>query len=314
MNILVTGASGFIGSNLCEKLLKQTDANIIGIDFFLGPTKKAIAIKNISNLLTHPRFEFIKGDLLQLQDFHILKDIDYVYHLAGIPGVRSSWGDDFKKYAEHNIIVTQRLLEACRMYPVKKFIFASTSSVYGEQKGMISEDVQPSPMSPYGMTKLACEHLCHIYYENFQIPTVILRYFTVYGPKQRTDMAFHIFIKKILDNKPIVVYGDGEQTRDFTYIDDCTDATASVLLSKNVIGKTINIGGNERASVLEVIDYLQSIFNKQILIHHQPESKGEPKHTWADISKAKQLLNYSPQIHLKEGLKREVNYIRNLYH
>ncbi|WP_416150583.1 NAD-dependent epimerase/dehydratase family protein [Salipaludibacillus sp. HK11] len=313
MRILVTGAGGFIGSSLCEELLKNPDVDVTGIDFFLGHTKKSIAKRNIIDLLKHPRFQFIEKNLLQLDDFKLLKNIDYVYHLAGIPGVRSSWGEDFKKYADHNIIMTQRLLEACRIYPVRKFIFASTSSVYGEQKGMVSERVQTKPLSPYGMTKLACEHLCHIYNKNFQIPTVILRYFTVYGPKQRTDMAFHKFIKSILEDKPIVIYGDGKQTRDFTYIDDCTKATASVVFANNVIGETINIGGKERASVLEIINILEEIFNKQIIITHHAESKGEPKHTWADISKAQLLLNYSPQVPLKDGIKQEVDYIKYLY-
>ncbi|WP_332694676.1 NAD-dependent epimerase/dehydratase family protein [Halalkalibacter lacteus] len=313
MNILVTGAAGFIGSSLCEVLLEDPKIKVVGIDAFIGPTSKQITRQNVQSLLTHPRFTFFEENLLDIEWGAHLQGIDYVYHLAGIPGVRSSWGPEFQSYVENNIEVTQRLLEASKHFPLKKFIYSSTSSVYGEKTGKVTEDATAEPLSPYGITKLTGEYLCHVYRQSFGVPTVILRYFTVYGPRQRSDMAFHKFIKSIIERKPIYIYGDGQQTRDFTYIRDCAVATASVIHAKGVVGETINIGGKERASVLDVIHLLENLVNEKANLKFVSKAIGEPKHTWADISKAEMFLNYQPTVDLNSGLEKEIKYLQTIY-
>ncbi|MET3504574.1 NAD-dependent epimerase/dehydratase family protein [Halalkalibacter oceani] len=314
MKIIVTGAAGFIGSSLCEELLKHEDCQVIGIDAFLGPTKQTIKEKNLSHLLTSSRFTFLKENLLTIQWERILEGVDYIYHLAGMPGVRSSWGDDFALYSTYNIEGTQRLLEACKQQPsLKNLIFASTSSVYGEKTGKVSENAKLSPLSPYGITKLTAEHLCYIYQRSFGLPVTILRYFTVYGPRQRSDMAFHLFIQQMLEGRAITIFGDGSQTRDFTYIDDCIQATAAVMHSPGVIGEVINIGGKERASIREVVSIIEDLLGQKAIIKWKPSVHGEPSQTWADISKAKNLLDYNPSTDLKTGLRKEIAYLTALY-
>lgn len=313
MKILVTGAAGFIGSHLCDQLLKDQRNEIIGIDTFIGPTPENLKQVNLTALQNNSRFHFIQLDLLKADLDSLLNDVDAVYHLAGMPGVRSSWGKDFGPYVSNNVSATQRLLEAAQNKNLTKFIYASTSSVYGEKSGKVSEDSCPTPLSPYGITKLTGEHLCHVYQKSFNIPIVVVRFFTVYGPRQRPDMAFHRFILQILKGKPITVYGDGTQSRDFTFISDCIEGTASVLYKDHLIGRTINIGGKERASINEIISMLEQLTGKQAKIIYTQKVSGEPKHTWADISLAKTLLDYEPQVTLKEGLLKEIQYIRSVY-
>ncbi|WP_078430376.1 NAD-dependent epimerase/dehydratase family protein [Alkalihalobacterium alkalinitrilicum] len=314
MKILVTGAAGFIGSHLCEYLLLDEANEVIGVDGFLGFTDHSIKQRNLFNLINHPRFQLVKKDLLHINWEDHLEGIDVIFHLAGMPGVRTSWGEDFKLYVDYNINGTQRLLEASRKLPIKKFIYASTSSAYGDKTGMVSEDATCAPLSPYGVTKLTGEYLCNVYYENDGVPIVILRYFTVYGPRQRPDMAFHRFIKKMMAGDPIHVFGDGKQSRDFTYISDCVKGTAAALYTDHpIIGETINIGGKERASVLDTIATIEEIFQRKATIEYTGKTRGEPKHTWADISKAQKLLHYQPVISLKEGLQKEIEDLKILY-
>jgi nucleoside-diphosphate-sugar epimerase len=313
MKILVTGAAGFIGSHLCERLLQDKKHSVIGIDGWIS--NETIKQHNLSALLKakNPNFQFVRANLLDADLHRLLNHVDVVYHLAGMPGVRSSWGNDFQQYTSNNILATQRLLEACKGHSLKKFIYVSTSSVYGEKDGKVSEDASTDPLSPYGVSKLSCEYLCKVYQKNEGIPVVILRYFTVYGPRQRPDMAFHRFIDHILQGKPIPVYGDGSQMRDFTYISDCVEGTFSVLENEDVIGETVNIGGMERASVLEVIDILQDLFHQKIAIDCIGDPKGEPKQTWANIEKAERLLHYQPMMPLRLGLQKEVSYLKAFY-
>ncbi|AJY76752.1 NAD-dependent epimerase/dehydratase family protein [Paenibacillus beijingensis] len=308
MNILVTGAGGFIGSHLCEHLLIDPRNTVIGLDDFVREELKTIGTRNIALLLGHPRFRLIKANMLSTDWLSILQHVDAVYHLAGIPGVRASWGSDFKHYVGSNIMATQQLLEACRMVKIRTFVYASTSSVYGEQKGKVSEDASLTPLSPYGVSKLTGEYLCHVYRKNYQVPVIILRYFTVYGPRQRSDMAFHRFIKQLLASQPVTLIGDGSQTRDFTYVSDCASATASVLGRSDLVGETINIGGKERASISKVIETLETIAGLKADIVKAGEMHGEPMHTWADISKAQRLLGYSPKVGLTEGLQRQLQH------
>ncbi|WP_159881201.1 NAD-dependent epimerase/dehydratase family protein [Paenibacillus puerhi] len=314
MRILVTGAAGFIGSHLCERLLQDPHHEVIGLDA-LVPSASPVSVReqNLAGLLGHPRFQFLKQDLLEIDWSAILPQVDAVYHLAGIPGVRSSWGTDFQTYVSHNILATQRLLEGCRRFPVSKFIYASTSSVYGEQAGAVREDAVTRPLSPYGVSKLTGEHLCKVYTHNDGLPVVILRFFTVYGPRQRTDMAFHRFIRQLLHQEPITIYGDGTQSRDFTFVRDCVHAIASVLDAPDVIGETINIGGKERATVLESLALLEELLEVQGNVQFIGKIYGEPKQTWADIRKAQRLLSYEPQTTLREGLALECANLRQLY-
>lgn len=312
MNILVTGAAGFIGSHLCEKLLENEQNEVIGIDYFVGPTPSPIKQLNMQTLLKHPRFTFLQKDLFITDLSSLFQDIDVIFHLAGIPGVRASWGDDFEPYVTYNICVTQRILEALKTSSVKQFIYASTSSIYGQKDGKVNEQALPEPLSPYGVTKLAGEHLCRLYEKSFQIPMTILRFFTVYGPRQRTDMAFHTFIRQLLTDQPITVFGDGEQSRDFTYVDDCVSGILSVIGNKQAIGETFNLGGLERASVNEVIHMLEQLIGKKATISYQPKVHGEPRHTYADIRHAQKILNYQPTVTLQEGLQKEIDYVEKL--
>ncbi|MDF2911697.1 MAG: NDP-sugar epimerase [Sporolactobacillus laevolacticus] len=314
MNILVTGAAGFIGSHLCEKLLRNEQNTVVGVDAFIGPTPNSLKQVNLENLLNHPRFKFLKLNLMTADLEHMLQDVDTVYHLAGMPGVRSSWGKDFDPYVTNNIFVTQRLLEAAKDKPLQKFIYASTSSVYGEQQGKVAEEAYLTPLSPYGITKLTGEYLCSVYAKSFAVPIITVRFFTVYGPRQRSDMAFHRFIVNILKEEPITLYGDGTQSRDFTYVSDCVEGLAAVVKKDNLIGQTINIGGKERATVNETISTMERLTGKMAKIEYLATLKGEPKHTWADIAKAQNLLDYQPKIPLREGLAKEIEYIRTIYH
>ncbi|MDX8289642.1 NAD-dependent epimerase/dehydratase family protein [Metabacillus indicus] len=312
MNILVTGCAGFIGSHLCEKLLENEAHTVTGIDCMIGPVPEPLKNINLHNLLTHPRFQLIRKSIMEIDCKELIEKADVVYHLAGIPGVRSSWGKDFHPYAENNILATQKLLEAAKGTSLKKFIYASTSSIYGYKHGKVSEDAMPDPLSPYGVTKLAGEHLCSVYNHNFGVPAVILRYFTVYGPRQRPDMAFHRFFKQIMTDQPLTLFGDGSQTRDFTYIDDCVKGTAAVMNADDTIGRIFNIGGKERASVIDLIREIELITGRKADIQFLDAAIGEPKHTHADISLAKNVLGYSPDVPLKEGLRKEYDYMKRI--
>lgn len=307
MKICVTGAAGFIGSHLCERLLQIKDIEVIGIDGFINPALNQTKQRNLRLLLPHPRFQFHQVDLRQADLKRLLEDVQVVYHLAAIPGVRTSWGTDFKSYADHNILATQILLEAVRECSLKKLIYVSTSSVYGEKVGKVTENSIPAPLSPYGVSKLTGEYLCKVYQESYGLPIVILRYFTVYGPRQRSDMAFYRFIDGILHHRPIKIYGDGKQTRDFTFVKDCVEGTATALYADGVIGETINIGGRERASILEVISLIEDLLNEKAIIEFMEKSKGDPRNTWADISKAQTLLKYNPISSLKTGLEHQID-------
>lgn len=307
MRILVTGAAGFIGSHLCERLL-QTGVEVIGIDGFINPALTAVKQRNLRELLPNPHFQFHQLDIQKADLVKLLADVQVVYHLAGLPGVRTCWGEDFKTYVEHNILATQVLLEAVRECPLHKFIYISTSSIYGERAGKIPENSLPVPLSPYGVSKLTGEYLCKVYHEAYGLPIIILRYFTVYGPRQRADMAFYRFINGIIRHEPLEIYGDGTQTRDFTYISDCVEATAAVWPTDGIVGETINIGGKERASILEVISLMEELLQQKAALRFRGGLKGEPKDTWADITKAQVLLNYNPAYSLKVGLKQQIDY------
>lgn len=309
MKYIVTGAAGFIGSSLCKRLLNQ-EIEVIGIDSFVDYYPRILKEKNIENLKKHPKFVFIEGNLMDMDLSKLISNNDCIFHQAAQAGVRASWGKDFHIYTENNIMATQRLLEICKEKNIAKLIFASSSSVYGDCQDLpMNEKSSPSPVSPYGVSKLASEQLCYLYWKNFNVPVVSLRYFTVYGPRQRPDMAFNKFIRAILKNEEIVMYGDGEQTRDFTYIDDIV--TANILaMNKGQYGSVYNIGGGSKTSMNEVIDILAKVSGEKPKIKQSGTQKGDMKHTLADITKAQSELGYEPTIGLEEGLEKEYIWLK----
>ena len=310
MRILVTGVAGFIGSHLAEKLL-GIGHEVVGVDCFTDYYPRYIKESNLSKLRDSKSFQFHDGDLLCIDLTAFLKEVDVVFHEAAQAGVRASWGSSFRIYTENNVRATQCLLEASKEARLERFVYASSSSVYGDAESYPThEGVTPMPISPYGVTKLAGEHLCYLYHKNYGIPTVSLRYFTVYGPRQRPDMAFNKFIKAILRDEEIVIFGDGEQTRDFTYIDDIVDANVSAL-DAQVIGEVLNVGGGSRITVNDTIRIIEDVTGKQAKIKYIEKQKGDVRHTGADISRAGKLLGYKPAYDLNKGIANEVDWMKD---
>jgi len=307
---LVTGAAGFIGSHLCERLLLEGHA-VIGLDVFSDYYPRPLKAANLAPLLAHPQFRFLEQDLTRADLAPIAAEADHIFHQAGQPGVRPSWGKDFDVYVDCNIRATQRLLEACKgSARLRRLVFASSSSVYGDTHDLpLRERSLPQPFSPYGVTKLAAEHLCGLYHANHGVPTVALRYFTVYGPRQRPDMGFNKFIQAALQDRPIPVYGDGEQTRDFTYVADAVEANW-LALQPAAVGKVFNIGGGSRVSVNQVLATLEEILGRPIRRERGPSQPGDVRHTLADTSLARDLLGFLPRVSLREGLANEVAWLR----
>lgn len=310
---IVTGAAGFIGSHLVEALLKQGE-QVIGIDQFNDYYNPALKQKNISHFENHPAFKLIKGDIQSLDWSTLLVDVDVVYHQAAQAGVRASWGQGFRAYTERNISATQVLLEAAKdAKHLKRLVFASTSSVYGDAETLPThESACPQPVSPYGITKLAAERLCWLYYKNFGVPCTALRYFTVYGPRQRPDMAFHKFFKLISQDRAIPIYGDGQQTRDFTFIDDVIAANLAAATVPEAVGEIFNIGGGSRVVLAEVLDTMEKVVGRSISRDHIQTAMGDARHTAADVSKAQRILGYQPQVSLVDGLTQEWLWAQSL--
>ena len=311
---IVTGAAGFIGSHLVEALLKQ-GSEVIGIDEFNDYYNPALKCKNIAHLQNHPGFQLIKEDL-QFLDWHtLLTDVDFIYHQAAQAGVRASWGQSFRAYTERNINATQVLLEAAKdAKHLQRLVFASTSSVYGDAETLPThEEISPKPISPYGITKLAAEQLCGLYHKNFGVPFVALRYFTVYGPRQRPDMAFHKFFKAFLQDEVIPIYGDGKQTRDFTFVSDVVAANLAAATVPKAVGEIFNIGGGSKVLLTQVLDTMAEIVGCPIERNYTEKAIGDARHTAADVSKARSILDYQPLVYLKEGLTQEWDWIKSLY-
>ncbi len=311
MRALVTGAAGFIGSTLCEKLI-SSGHEVVGLDCFLDFYPRGVKEGNIAALRGSDRFEFVEASLIDVALGEYLAGVDYVFHQAAQAGVRTSWGDEFRIYSDNNVFATQRLLEACVGSPsLKKFVYASSSSIYGDTDDLpMREGSIPKPVSPYGVTKLAAEHLTWLYWKNYSLPTVSLRYFTVYGPRQRPDMAFHRFIRSVLEEKPIKVFGDGEQSRDFTFVDDIVAANIAAAES-DIAGEVFNLGGGTRTTVNVVLDTIGEILGKNADIVRSETQKGDVRHTSADTSKARSMLGYSPTVDIREGLTREADWLRS---
>jgi len=312
MKVLVTGAAGFIGSRLCRRLLDE-GRDVIGLDCLTDYYPRWIKRRNLAPLCSDRRFTFLEADLNDMPLGRLLGRVESVFHLAAQAGVRASWGKTFASYIHHNIAATQRLLEAAKDRPLQKIVFASSSSVYGLTPDLPMTETSPLvPVSPYGVTKLAAEQLVYLYHRNFSLPTVSLRFFTVYGPGQRPDMAFHKFFKAILEGRDIPVFGDGSQTRDFTYIDDIVEALIRAERT-GPAGEVFNIGGGHREQLSPLFALFSEITGRPVKVRRLEAQKGDAPHTFASIVKAGRDLGFSPRTSLRDGLEREWAYVRDLY-
>jgi nucleoside-diphosphate-sugar epimerase len=308
MKALVTGAAGFVGSHLSAALLED-GAEVVGVDAFTDYYHRRRKEQNLAPLRGRPGFRFVEADLSEAALAPLLDGADCVFHLAGQPGVRASWGPDFVDYVRHNIAATQRLLEASMLLPLRKFVFASSSSVYGDAESYPTpETLRPQPVSPYGVTKLAAEHLCEVYRKSFGVPVVSLRLFTVYGPRQRPDMAFSRLVRAALAGEEFEVYGDGEQTRDFTFVGDVVQAMRDAAASPWC--GVANIGGGARTSLNEVLEIVRRLCG-ELRIVRRPQATGDVRHTAADTSVAASAFGYRPRTSLPEGLAAMVDWERS---
>lgn len=309
MRVLVTGCAGFIGSHLCERLLAQGH-EVVGIDRFSDYYPRSLKEANLRRARADWRFSLHEVDLATADLGPLVAGIDLVYHQAAQPGVRASWGRSFERYVRDNVLATQRLLEAVKGLPLRKFVYASSSSIYGDAESFPTDErTLPQPVSPYGVTKLAGEQLAYLYWRNYGVPTIALRYFTVYGPRQRPDMAFHRFIHAALEDRPIPVYGDGEQTRDFTFISDALAANLAAGQS-SAAGVALNIGGGSRVSVNQVLRLLGDLLGRPVRAEHRPSERGDVRHTSADTRRAAELLGYAPAVDLATGLAAELEWVK----
>src|SRR5437660_5190628 len=302
--VVVTGAAGFIGSHLCERLLADGH-EVVGLDSFSDYYERTRKEQNLQALRGERRFTLEERDLVASDLSSPLRGARVVFHLAGQPGVRPSWGGHFDRYVQDNIVATQRLLEVLRETAIERLVFASSSSVYGDAEMFpTKETALPRPVSPYGMTKLAAEHLAFVNSRNFGVPTTSLRYFTVYGPRQRPDMAFSRFMEAMAENQEIEIFGDGEQTREFTYVSDAVDGTIKAA-SAEVVGQIINLGGGSRVTVNRVLDTLGEISGIKPRRRHLPAAPGEPRHTGASINLARERLGWEPRVSDRDGLTKQ---------
>jgi UDP-glucuronate 4-epimerase len=310
---LVTGAAGFVGSNTCEALLRLGH-EVRGVDALTDYYDPGLKKANARLLQEWPTFDFRQADLLDAELAELLDGVDVVFHLAAQPGVRASWQNGFGVYAEANVMVTQRLLEATRHSDVRRFVYASSSSVYGRATSYpTSEDAPTRPFSPYGVTKLAAEHLCTLYADNWGVPTVSLRYFTVYGPRQRPDMAMNRFISAALEGRAIPVYGDGEQVRDFTFVEDVVAANlAAGQVADLAPGTVLNVAGGGSITVNGLIELLQTAVGRPVHTAQQPRQPGDVLQTGGTIELAGRLLGWRPQVTVPEGLARQVAWQQSL--
>lgn len=309
---LVTGAAGFIGSHLCEALL-GAGHDVIGVDAFIPYYPRSIKERNLRSALASPRFRFHELDLRTADLEPLVRDCDVIFHEAAMAGLMKSWSE-FDLYVSCNIIATQRLLEAAKRAAIPHFIHISTSSVYGRDAVQATEDRPLTPFSPYGVTKVAAENICRAYHDNFDVPITILRYFSVYGPRQRPDMAYHILIRALLKDEPFTVYGDGTQSRSNTYVADCVQATIAAFERRDaVLGEVMNIGGGQVVTLNEVIQMAEQLTGRSARIRREPPRPGDQKHTAADIAKAQRLLNYQPSTPVYEGLRAQIEWERQIY-
>lgn len=309
MRALVTGCAGFIGSHLIESLLND-GWEVVGVDCFNDNYARAEKLRNLEQARDWSGFDFVPVDLSRGAVLDLVEGCDTIFHMAAEPGVRASWGQRFDNYLRNNVLATQHLLEALRGDERKRFIYTSSSSIYGQAESLPTpEHARPQPFSPYGVTKLAAEHLCSLYHANYGVQAASLRYFTVYGPRQRPDMAFHIFCAAALRGEPINVFGHGRHTRDFTFVGDIVDATRAAAESPAAPGRVFNIGGGTRVSVREAIELIEGFAGRSIELVLRPQQDGDVRDTGADISRARSTLGYSPATSLEHGLALEFEWM-----
>jgi UDP-glucuronate 4-epimerase len=312
MRALVTGAAGFIGSSLVDRLLSEGH-EVVGIDCFTPYYDRKIKESNLVGARESKLFNFHEIDLVSAPLEELMEGVTDVFHQAGQPGVRASWGPEFQEYVQWNIWATQRLLEVCKKSStLKSFIAASSSSIYGNaEHHPTKESHLPNPISPYGVTKMASEHLCSLYGKEFGLPTVSLRYFTVYGPRQRPDMAISRIITAALEQSVFVVYGDGNQQRDFSFIDDIIDANimSSKQMNKGMKpGEVFNVGGNRTVTLAEVIQIIEELVGKRVNLKHRYSEAGDPSVTKADISSIQLKVGWNPRTTIQQGVEAQIQW------
>ncbi len=309
---LVTGAAGFIGSHLAERLI-GTGAEVVGVDCFTDYYRREIKESNLESLRGSDRFQIIEADLATAELEPLLDGVDGVLHMAAQAGVRASWGSSFQTYLDCNVRSTQRLLEAVKDRPLDRFVYASSSSVYGQTDDLpMRERGLTCPVSPYGVTKLAGEHLAVLYHRNYGVPTVSLRFFTVYGPRQRPDMAFHRFLRAGMLGQPVEIYGDGRQTRDFTYVDDTVSGIVAAL-EQGPPGEVFNLGGGGSVTLNHAVDLIEGLVGRSLDRKYGDQQMGDVSDTRADNSKAREILGFKPASSLEAGLAREFEWVAGLY-
>jgi UDP-glucuronate 4-epimerase len=307
---LVTGCAGFIGSHLTDALLADGH-EVVGIDCFSDNYPKPDKLANLAAAGDHTGFELHRRDLAAEDVSGLLAGCDVVFHLAAEPGVRSSWGARFERFVRNNLEATQRLLEAARLTPGTRFVYASSSSVYGESERLPTpEETPPRPLSPYGVTKLAGEQLCRVYHANHGVDAVALRFFTVYGPRQRPDMAFRRFAEAAARGAPIDLFGDGRQSRDFTYVADVVAAIRAAADTPRAGGRAYNIGGGAPVSLNAALDRLAALAGRPLDVRRHGRESGDVLHTAADIGRAREELGFAPATPLEEGLEAEFEWVR----
>ena len=310
MKALVTGAAGFIGSHLVERLLAD-GAHVVGLDCFTDYYARELKEANLRGPRRDARFSLVESRIQDADLDALLADRTHVFHLAAQAGVRKSWGRDFSVYTECNIEATQVLLEACTRTRLERVVYASSSSVYGDD-GVIPmhESHRPQPVSPYGVSKLAAEHLCYLYWVGHRVPAVSLRYFTVYGPRQRPDMAFNRFLRAIGAGQAISLFGDGEQTRDFTFVQDAVTATIAAA-NQGAAGHVYNIGGGAQVSMNHVLELMAACTGQEPRIERMPVQLGDMRDTYADTTAARDTLGFAPSVSLGAGIEAEYEWISN---
>jgi nucleoside-diphosphate-sugar epimerase len=299
--VLVTGAAGFVGSHLCEALVGRGDT-VIGVDCRTPYYDRAIKDANAA-IVRAAGVEMVDADLRATDVRALLDGVDVVYHQAGQPGVRLSWSAGFGDYVAHNVLVTQRLLEAARDCCVERFVYASSSSVYGNQARYPTRETDlPAPHAPYGVTKLAAEHLCSLYAANWGVPTVSLRYFTVFGPRQRPDMAIHRLCEAALDRATFAQYGDGSAVREFTYVDDIVAGNVAAAACDVAPGTCINLAGGAEITLRELIALVGEVAGRAIEVEHHASMPGDSQRNGGAIDRARELLGWEPMVTLRDGI------------